>query len=244
MWVGWFVCAAALFWVLRVWYWGSVTEPLFADMEDYDRIAHGILARGEFGFDSFFRSYTAPTVPLMRAIQFALFGESLDSWRIFQGVILFSSLLWCAKEIVRVSGSRFAGLALVVSVAMSKPSIFWSFKYSREGIAEGFTYLTVATVLYAVRRRSGLSFFFAGIATMVGIFVRGSAIPLLGLLVAYFLFQAFLHRKHSRQARLFVLGSAAFLVGALVVWVPWVARSVALYGEPVFLTTQGSYAFV
>ncbi|MCC6954715.1 MAG: hypothetical protein IT290_11400 [Deltaproteobacteria bacterium] len=234
-----YVLIAALFWLLRTWYWDITSEEVFSDMSDFQYMANCIVHHFCFWWNDFFQTYSPPTVAVLRATQMVLFGESMLAWRIFSATILFSGVVWLALEIRHLRFGRVLGPLLFASVALSKPSIFWSLKLSREGVGEAFTYLTIAGILFALRNRNAWSAMLAGGVMIAGVLVRGSAAPLVILIPLYLL----LDGRSSNPARRRATLAGWFLFGMMLVWSPWLIRSYRLYGAVVPLSTQAPYAF-
>ncbi len=214
-------------------------------MADYDWVAHGILDDFNFSFNSFFQSYTTPTLPLLRAGQLLISGDSLLGWQVLQTFILLTALLWLCFELARSGVPREVVVVLVVVVALSKPSVFWSYKIAREGLGEGLLYLTAASGIAALRTRRLPICFFAGVIFTVGLLNRPNNflyLPIYLLLVFVVIWRderrAFV-ATFKRTSKL----AAFFLLGVMIVWAPWIIRSVRLYGAPVLISTQGPYVF-
>jgi hypothetical protein len=137
--------------------------------------------------------------------------------------------------------------ALLIIVALSKPSIFWSLKLAREGFQEALTYWTVAAALAAFRKDRPMVYLVLGLVVAVNFLNRPNALPIVPVIA---LLLVGIHIWNRRSAdddphtRRFSLGHklGAFLLGILALWGPWIARSIAIYGEPVLLSTQGPYA--
>ena len=239
----------ASFWALRVFYWSAVEEIPFSDMANFDRVAHGIAASFDFSSSQFWQTYTTPSLVTARAIQILLLGDSLLAWQIFQAALTFVSLCWLALELYRRTGSRGLAVALIFAVAWSKPSIFWSLKLSREGFHEALTYLCIAAFLFAVRRPSWSSMVTLGGLLAVNFLNKPNvllAVPIVVLLaVASLSLRTSSDEAHSVRAEGRPLNALlAITLGVALIWGPWIGRSIAIYGEPVLLNTQGPYVIL
>lgn len=236
------VVAALLFWAIRLSYWSTVEEPPFSDMAGFDHVAHGIASSWNFEWSSFWKTYTTPALVTARTLQILAFGDSMFAWQVLQGVLTFSALLWLAYEVSQTTRSRALALALLFFVALSKSSVFWSLKLSREGFHELTTYALIAAFLLAIRTRKVFAFFTVGLIAAANFLNKPNAIlilPVLFFLVAYGYW-----RGSDATKRQWMPGFNALLacaIGIALLWVPWIARSINIYGEPVLLNTQGAY---
>lgn len=246
-WTAAFLAAFAAFWVLRAAYWSRVDEAPFSDMANFDAVARGIVTSFDFKWSEFWRSYTTPSLVAARALQITLFGDGMLAWQIFQSGLACAGLAWLALELVRATGSRGLALTLVVLVALSQPSIFWSLKLSREGFHEAATYFTAASVLFALRRPGWLAWTGVGLILAVNFLNRPNAILVVPV-VAFVVLVALRGHATARPARLRALTDPvrlrallAMAIGIAILWTPWIVRSVRIYGEPVPLSTQAPY---
>lgn len=242
------VLGGLLFWGLRLAYWRSTSEVPFSDMADYLRIARGVLHHWNFEHDAFWRSYKPPALPIAGAIVFGLFGEdNLTAWRLALALLTFISLLWAAAETAETAQEPLLGVALLWVVALSKSSIFWSYKFATEGLAEALLYLSAAAALRALRRPRPGAFFFMGIVCCAALLNRPQCAVVLPLFAGGFLAARFpRHGRHGGPGWLKESFSLClwFALGAGLLWTPWLARSYHLYGHVVPLTTQGPYTFL
>ena len=239
--------ASALFVGLRISYWSIVSEEPFSDMADYLSIAKRVLHQGSFNHDSFWQSYKPPTLPVLGAGVFWLAGsEDLLNWRVALGALTLLGVLWAAYEIAKVTNRHWVGLLLLVVVALSKSSIFWSLKFASEGAAEMLSYWSISLFLFSLRTKRAGAFFILGLVVMAAVLNRPQSLPILPL---YFLLAIFLLAKRGRDLatrrskNVYVL-SSAFILGVSVCWAPWLARSWKLYGHVLAFSSQGPYSFL
>ena len=237
------LCTVALFWLTRLTYWASTSERLFSDMLDFDLIARRVLHNFCYDFNPFFKSYTTPTIPSLRAAQIMLFGDTINAWQWFQTMLLFIGLVWLAWEVCRASGSRWLALILVLVVALSRPSIFWSLKLAREGLGEGFAYLAMAAGMAVLRTWSRPVGFLAGFIFCSAMHIRGTFILALPFVLLILLWPATVRIRPAPNFRRRAAICIAFCAGLAVIWLPWAARSYRLYRHPVLLTTMAPYVF-
>lgn len=233
-----------LFWLLRIWYWTTTKEIPFSDMANFDSTAHTIVSSWNFDWSPFWQTYTTPSLVTARALQIFLFGDSMWAWQLFQAFFTFAGLLWLSYELMRVTNSRWLALSLLFIVSISKPSIFWSLKLSREGFHEFLIYAQIASFLLAYRVRTLTAFFVLGAISAVSFLNRANGIlviPVLVLMIVLFYVQK---RNFIISYRFFFLPLLCFFLGIALLWVPWIARSIMLYGKPVPLSTQGPYGFL
>ena len=238
------VVGICLFWILRIAYWSGIHEAPFSDMGNFNNIAHNIIKNGSFAWSPFWQTYTQPTLVLLRAIQIWIFGESLLIWRIFQTTILFSGLLWLLFELKITIKRNTPVLIFLYCVALSKSSIFWSYKLSRESIGEAFIYICIASILWALRKNSFITFFWVGVIFILAAFNKTHYLlngPIFFL--GYFILIYLANREefnHKKSAILLI----AFGLGFVSCWAPWILRSYQLYGRFLPLTTEGPYCFL
>ncbi len=246
----WFaLCAGVLaFWWVRGAYW-SVTEELpFSDMADFERIARHLLEGGGFGHTEFFQSFKPPVQPLLGAAVFGVFGlENYLAWRLCQALLIFGGLIWFLVELNRVTGKPWISVVLLWSVALSKASVFWSFKFATEGVAEAFLYMSVAVLLRAFRTRARVDFLLLGVLAALGALHRPNFV---GCTVACGLAILCLRRyrigglkiRAGRRARW--VSAAVFALGGVLAFGPWALRGYQLYGTPLLTNTSGGYTWI
>jgi len=228
-----------LYFIVRISYWVTHDETPFSDIADYVRIGQQVVENWDFAhFHPFWLSYKPPVLPLFLAFYFKLRGSfNLDFWPLFQTVFHFSSLLFLLFEIRRVNKCLLVpGLYLFV-FALSKSSVFWSFKPSTEYISEAFILSLSAFTLYTLRKKTVLNFFVLGLLTMTSILLRPQFIPFLGIAIP----MAFLIKAKPKEK---IKMATAILLGAFLTWLPWGVRTYQLYGTPIFTSTQGPYSFL
>lgn len=243
-----FFLIGIIFWSIRIYYWYLTTEYPFSDMANFNAVALGIANSWNFQWNNFWQSYTTPTLPLFRALQIILFGESMLAWRIFQNFLLFSGVVWACYEIYKSTNKVWLALALFFVVAISKPSIFWGYKLAREGLQEALSFFVIANFIYVMRTFSLRSAFILGVVLALYFLNRANAILLVPIVIATIILLILTNKKTehlaSRDARLIVKIITPILIGIMLVWSPWVVRSYNLYGHIVPLSTQGPYGFL
>lgn len=246
------IAAIFVFWTVRLAYWSSIYEVPFSDMNDLLNTARQVLCCWDFGHSPFWQSYSKPTLPLFGAATLALFGENLLAWRFVMGSLCCSALAWMSFEIWHGYRQKFLAIAIIWVVALSKSSVFWSYKFATEGLSEAFTYLVIAQTLYVVRLRNsgkswwvlGVAALFLGITLVLAMLNRPNA--LIGVIAApliilmFPLSQGSSGVKHSRR----MVACFICVCGIALAWTPWLYRSYKLYGHVVPLTTQGVYSFM
>jgi len=237
-----FLLGCLTFWGIRVYYWSITVEEPFSDMADYVRIAHGILTAFDFGHGAFWQSYKPPTMPLLLAVDFRFFGlDNMIAWRVTQTAFLFVALLLLCRELVQSTRTPWYAVTLIWIVALSKSSIFWSYKPATESMSEAFLYLAAAATSWAVRRRSAVAFGLVGFVYVVTLLLRPQFLPVLPLLLVGLAVWAWFDGRSWRAKSRFAI---CFLLAAAAVWAPWLVRGMMLYGNPVPVSTQGPYSFL
>lgn len=234
--------ALLLFVIVRLVYWHHVTEEPFSDMADYIHWGRS-WAAGNWMMEGQFwgGAYKPPGVPLLYAAVFAMTGgHDVDSIRWVQLAISVAGLGFLAWQLVRATGTVFAGLLLIVVVTFTKSSVFWSFKAGTEVLSEGLLYLCLGAALWAYRdSASRWKYVALAAATVFATFVRPNSLPLVGVLVLFPLLKEF---RASRKGALRCMAVYALAVGCF--WTPWIARNYAHCGQLVPLSTQGPYTFL
>lgn len=228
-----FATAAALFWGLRAVYWATTEEAPFSDMADFRQIAEHVANGGTLAHDEFWQSYRAPLLPLLGALQIRLTGHGLLGWRIGQALLLFGGLCWLAREVWHATGARWLALALLVVVAISRPSVFWSLKFAKEGLHEALLDWLLAMALRLCRRPSWWLASATGALAMAATLNRSNTLAALPILAVMPLF---LGLPWPRRGAL----AACVVTGIALAWTPWGLRTNALYGRPLALTTDGA----
>ncbi len=242
----WVCSLAVVFFGVRAWYWSLTEEEPFSDMLDYLTIGHRVADSWTFDQSPFWQSYKPPTLPILIAGVVTLFGKSLVAWRIFAAVFVFVGATCAAVMITRATKRSWHGYALLLIVAISRPSIFWSYKVATESIAEGFGYFCIAATLWVFRRPSAIKLAVLGALFAAAMLNRPQTAIVLPLIAGgVFLMRPrgsklTFARRWLRSAGL----SAAFCLGALLLWSPWLVRSYKLYGHVLPLTSQGPYSFL
>lgn len=234
-----FVGFTIIFWILRLSYWSITNEVPFSDIGDYVRIGQTVASAFDFRFDDFWASYKPPGVPLFLGLIFKFFGSDDLAWvRIFQTGILFVSALWMGFELYVRKTPYFILVLLGLAIALSKPSIFWSYKPSTESLSEAFMYLNIACGLYFFRKSSILSALFFGFCLLMSVLIRPQALlvlPMAGIAIL-------LQKQSPRKIQFKYLALVA--ISAFLTWLPWGARNYQKYGHFLFLSTQGPYSFL
>jgi len=233
------ICLFLIFWVIRLNYWKNTSEAPFSDMLDYETIANNIVNKNSFSLDTFRTSYLPPTLPFLRAIILVTFGEKLLYWQLFQTSLLFLSLIWLSFEIYLLTKNKYISFLLILVVSLSKSSIFWSYKISHESLSEMFIYLVSALTFYSLRNKSKISYFILGLISIIASFNRLNFFPVIFLLIFIILFN--FYKISYKKALLNVL---LFIVGILIIWIPWIYRNYRLFNKILPLTTQGPYTFL
>jgi hypothetical protein len=237
-----FASALVLFVVLRLIYWSHVSEEPFSDMADYIHWGRS-WAAGDWMMEGQFwgGAYKPPGVPLLYAGVFALTGgQDVDHLRWVQLVISVFGLAFLAWQLVRASGTVLAGLLLILAVAFTKSSVFWSFKVGTEALSEALLYLSLGAALWVYRDSANpFKYLVLALITVFTTFVRPNSLPLVGVLVLFPLFKLFGADKKQALRCL-----TAYVVAVACVWTPWIARNYAYCGQFVPLSTQGPYTFL
>ncbi len=124
------VIYTVVFWSLRILYWQNTEEVPFSDMADYIAVADNILNMGAFGHSAFWQSYKPPTLPLFIAVLKFFWGQEslMTSWHWVVGGITYTAAWLVSREIFRQASSVFLASMFLFAVALSKSSIFWSYK--------------------------------------------------------------------------------------------------------------------
>jgi hypothetical protein len=240
-----------LFWILRFQYWLNNAEEPFSDMASFQNISENVLNHWNFAWSDFWLTYSTPTLFVMRASEIFLFGQSLFGWEVFQTILLWISLLWLCVELLVITNNMFLPIILMTVVTLSRSSIFWSYKLSRESIHEMFTYLMTASFFYMLRKNNCYTRISFGIISMVAILNRPNTLLVLIFAIGLYLF----HQRNgylelsSKKIVFFdfkkiLKDLIQISIGALIIWAPWGIRNYKIYHQFVPLSTQAPYTFL
>ena len=244
-WIFCVVAFAAAFWGLRGYYWSITDEQPFSDMADYIEVGRQIRTRFFFGVREPLYAYFTPVTPSLIAISMLLGGDHfLKVFRILIQGIAFIGTLLLAREIAIQTGRRWLGVLLMVVVALSRPSIFWSYKPSTEQPSEAFLLLSMGLLLLTYRTRSFLAAGAAGVSCMLLALNRPQFLLAVLLAAGVLLLSGATARRRgvenaepAGQARgglhiAFIRIETArliqvmcFVLGIAVIWGPWVTRN-------------------
>jgi len=226
---------------VRLIYWGSVNEIPFSDMADYIRWGQSF-AVGDWMLEGqFWGGYKPPGVPLLYAGMFFLSGGfDLDHLRWMQLLIFVLCLAFLSWQLVRDSGSLLTGMLLILVVAFTKSSVFWSYKLGTETLSESMLYLSLGVVMWVSREScNAYRYIVLALVTTFATFVRPNSLPLIGVLLLFPLISAFRLEK-MRALRCLV----TYILSVVFFWGPWVVRNYEYCGQFVPLSTQGPYTFL
>jgi hypothetical protein len=213
-----YAAGIAAFWVARLYYWHITYEVPFSDMIDYVRLGQRVATSFNFRWDSFWLAYKPPTFPMLLAINFKLFGtENLDAWRLFQTILLLFSLLWLCREITIATNNHYFGLTLFWIVALSKSSIFWSYKPAMESTTEAIIYLAAAVSIFALRRHRAIWFALVGFLYAAAVMLRPQFLLVIPLFAAGLILEGAVDRTGWRKQAVFLL---CLCLGGSVTWGP------------------------
>jgi hypothetical protein len=237
---------AFLFWALRIRYWANTHELPFSDMLSYETFGQNVASSFLFQAWPFWQTYWPPGTGTLRGLVILITGsEALLYWRIFLGLLTFLALLWLARELRHLTCRLWPGALLILLVALSRSSIFWSLKVATEGPGEAFLYGLAAACLRLLRIRTGSSAFLLGLLLSAAFLTRANfatLLPVLGTMV--------LLRRDGEGIRipwgwrLDLRAGLLMLAGLSLLWVPWMARNARLYGAVVPFTTQAPFTFL
>jgi hypothetical protein len=236
-----FLVVAALFVGTRLYYWGHISEAPFSDMADYVSLGREFAEGQWLLHKQFWGAYHTPGVLLFHAAVINLTGSrSIEALRISQLVFLGATLLFLAWQLKQTSGTALTGALLLLVVAVSKSSVFWSYKVGSESVSEAWLYLTVGIALWVYRGNAqAWKYFVLGLIVMFGVFVRGNSLPLVGVLVLFPLFR--LVKADKKKA---AICAVSYALAVFCIWAPWVGRNYMYCEQFVPLTTQGPYTFL
>jgi hypothetical protein len=257
-----FAAFTLLFWGLRIAYWSETYEQPFSDMADYAAVGHNIAAQLFFGISEQLFAYYTPVTPGFIAIAKILGGEhAMAVFRVIVAGILFTSAIGLAWELSKLTANRWIGCSVLAITALSKPSIFWGYKYSTETVSEALLMAALAISFAALRRRSpvlplatglvGAALFLNRPQFIFGVFLLGVLFGLsargwldsLGSRVS--VAEASLSQpRHSRFGGAVRSPIVLFVLGVLLVWGPWIGRNEAHYGTLVPFGTSGTEALI
>lgn len=234
------ILVAIVFWSLRILYWSTTEENPFSDMLDYLNIAIRIYNDWDFSHSAFFKSHHVPTLPLLIAISFWIFGVGSQlGWQIWQASILFFGLFFVAYELRKATNSNWLALGFMLSVAVGKWSIFWSLKYATEGLSEGLLYFVLGLSLFCFRKGGKFGWFINGAVNAALVLTRPNFIGIFVALIGILFVTSFpLVNRVMLIKRLLLC-----LFGFFLIWAPWVGRGYLLYGGFLPFSTHSGASF-
>ncbi len=246
---------AGIFWSLRWYYWSITFEEPFSDIADYIVVANRIVNHFSFGVSDTMYSYYTPITPSFIAVSILLGGDNYQlAFRYLVQTVTFVGSLFLAYEIVKLTGRRWLGAALLLVVSLSRPSIFWSLKLGTEAVTEALLISAIAINFRALRTRSPVCAIAAGAVCVLLALNRPQWVPSVFAVAACFGFAAFgfrMRREGSNMQGIISLRdrtrlwqAACFVAGALLVWSPWIVRNYLHYGAFIPTATSGVEAFV
>lgn len=261
---------ATLFWSLRIDYWLNTAEAPFSDMLDYITIGQNIAHHFFFGSNAQYYSYLTPVTPSLIAIAIAIGGAHFQMvFRLIVQTISFFGSLVLAYELFALTGARWLGALWLLIIALSKPSIFWSYKVSTETVSEALFICAIALSLRAYRTRSMMIAAISGLACLLLALNRPQFFPSAICIGACFVAAGFQWRSkgpadHKDEAdngssksrtrrglprwvaalriadRRRLVQAVCFAVGAAVIWTPWIVRNYRHYGALIPTATSSA----
>lgn len=211
-------------------------------MADFEQVAQNIVNDFSFRLDTFWQSYKSPVLPSFRAMQILAFGPDLLYWRVSLLVLTLAGVLWLFRELRLVTHSNLLGLILLFTVALSKSSIFWSYKLSTEGLSEALLYLSLAAAFFTWRRPVRGALPLAIILTLATL-NRPNAILSLGFFPLLLAIKWYLSSQKPAP-RVLLCTLSLYVIGISAIWAPWLYRSYTLYGHVVPFNTAGPTSFI
>jgi hypothetical protein len=239
---------AVVFWGTRILYWLQISEAPFSDLLDYVNVARNIYTLFFWGESPSLSTYYAPTTPAFIALSLVIGGETGFQWAfrfLLQG-IAFAGILLLYVEISLLTRNRYHAYALLIVVAMCRPSIFWSYKLGTEAVSEALLWLTMAAGLRALRTHGLGAAMLAGAAGLALGLGRPQFFPavlLMGLTIVL------CANSNGRMASPRIAGllsrtalrqGFAFAIGVLIVWSPWLIRNYRITHDFVAVGTSGT----
>ncbi|KXW55839.1 hypothetical protein [Ferrovum sp. PN-J185] len=236
-----FILALVLLVAIRITYWSSINETPFSDMADYifwgKRWSVGDwMMKGQF-----WGAYKPPGVPLLYASIFYLTnGFNIEYLKWMQLIILVLSLTLLSVQLFKMSGTFILSLLLILVVAFSKSSVFWSFKVGTESLAESMIYLSLGVTIWVYRDNyNPYKYLVLALVTVFSTFIRPNLLPLVVVLVLLPLFKLFSLNKIKAYKLFFI-----YILTVICLWSPWIVRNYVYCGQFVPLSTQGPYTFI
>lgn len=246
--IGFLAVSAIAFWALRIGYWSRTFEEPFSDIGDYITVARMIVTQFTFGIPPDQMAYYTPATPSAIAVSIWLGGAQFEAvYRVMIQTLAFAAALALALELGKSTRRPWLGAAFLAIVALSRPSIFWSYKLSTEGLSEALLMATTALALRAVRTGSPASAFFAGASAILLGLNRPQYVPAALALPVLMAFCHWLSGRLSGPAarpRLLLRLFAAGMAGLMLAWSPWIIRNYRQFDAIVPLSTTGYESFL
>lgn len=231
-WVGLVLLAAAVRAAVLV----AVPDALAADPDGYRRLAENLVVHGVFGHGVVPTAYRPPLYPMMLAPAVALSeGDRLAIGLLHLvlgvGTVVITRLL--ASRVVRARVALLAALFVAVDPVLLGQSA----RVMTEILAALLGAATLWALAEATQRPSGASGLVAGALVALGGLCRPVFFPF-GLVVVLLLLWLVRHNAFGRRM------VAGYLLGLMLVVLPWMARNERCFGRPIIGTTHGGYTLL
>ena len=220
----------ALFFAENFEKYGSYHSP---DAQHYIAMAQRLLEEGIYSFwGNGPDAYVSPGYPLFLTACMAIFGTdvyALHSIKIIQAILVALTvfLTFCLGYLLtkKYSIGLFASFMIAING--------WYGFVSRQLLTESLYYfsmlLAVTVFLIAVQSQKKWVFFLAGVCFCASIMVR----PLLIIVIPFIFFPLLLRLRKKALIPL-----ALFVVGFVLVGLPWWIRNIVVLHQPILLATQ------
>jgi 4-amino-4-deoxy-L-arabinose transferase-like glycosyltransferase len=225
----------------------SPTEPLnilypgYTDGEDYRNIAHSIIETGVYGYAGRPSAFRPPAYPVLMALIWKIFGETLTPVRLFQ-IALFVIMAICYTCITLMYFGRFAAALTAVVLSVYPLFVFMTTEIATESL-----YMTLASIVFALTfmlldnkqkvTNKAVVAFAAGLCCGAGILTRPNMVFIFLLLQTFLILHLF---GLSKRTGNWIAPSIGLWAGTFLVLTPWLIRNQLQIGAPV-LTTNLDY---
>jgi 4-amino-4-deoxy-L-arabinose transferase-like glycosyltransferase len=221
----------------------NLLYPGFVGGVHYSNIARSLIETGTYGYAGRPTAFRPPGYPLLIALIWKIFGETLTPVRLSQ-VVLFVIMTACYTYVTLKYFGKFAAALTAVGF-----SVYPLFAFITTEIATESLYMTLASIIFALTlmlfhgekqpNSKIIVAFTAGLCCGAGILTRPNMLFVFLLLQVLIIRYAFRQGERSRN---WITSFISLWIGTLLVLTPWLIRNQLQIGAPV-LTTNLDYNF-
>ena len=209
--------------------------PGFTDGADYMEIARSLLELGVFGYAGRPTAFRPPAYPLLIAVFWKVFGETLTPIR-FAQVGLYGAMTVAYSHITRKYFGAVAGMLTAFVFSLYPLFVFLTSEIATESLymtLAGFVFVfSLILVDQKPSQKQVVLAFVLGLCCGLGALTRSNMVFLFGVVQILILWNVLRHRMFNRVITL----SIALWAGSALVITPWLIRNHVQLGAPVLAT--------